>query len=347
MGLMFLAVTPCLYCNVTDSWMLPGRRERILISAAGVIAELVLAAACTFLWWFSQPGLFNSICLDVMIVCSISTLAFNANPLLRYDGYFILADLLEVSNLSQKSAALLGGTVQDWFCGIPWSEQSWRAVDRPVRLALYGLLSAAYRVFALTLILWLAYAFFKAQHLPSVGLAIVCLGLASALSAPLAGLISFLRDPAAWRRLDRGRTKRLAAALVILFLAAVLVPLPRRMAADVILDAPSAARVYVPVAGRLVEAVPGGTAVRRGEILARLVNLPLQRDIEKTTGEWNQAARRLEHLEASRADDPSASPQIPAAREALAGLERRLAQQRRDEERLALRAPADGVVLPP
>jgi putative peptide zinc metalloprotease protein len=347
MGLMFLAFTPCLYCNVTDSWMLPGRRERILISAAGVIAELVLAAACTFLWWFSQPGLLNSICLDVMVVCSISTLAFNANPLLRYDGYFILADLLEVSNLSQKSAALLGGTVEDWFCGVPWREQSWRTADRPVRLALYGLLSAAYRVFALTLILWFAYAFLKAQHLPSVGLAVVCLGLASALSVPLAGLMSFFRDPAARRRLDRDRMKRLAAALAFLFLAAVFVPLPRRMAADVLLDAPAAARVYVPVAGRLVEAVAAGRAVRRGEILARLVNLPLQRDIEKTTGEWNQAAQRLEHLEASRADDPSASPQIPAAREALAGLARRLAQQRRDEERLVLRAPEDGVVLPP
>ena len=119
LGIMFLVFTPCLYCNVSDSWMLPLRRQRILISAAGVMAELVLAALCTFLWWFSQPGLFNSICLDVMLVCSVSTLAFNANPLLRYDGYYILADLLHESNLSQKSGALLRRTVTDWLCGIP------------------------------------------------------------------------------------------------------------------------------------------------------------------------------------------------------------------------------------
>src|SRR5262249_51552197 len=93
LGAMFLVFTPCLYCNVSDSWMLPGRRERILISAAGVIAELVLAAVAAFLWWFSQPGLVNSICFNVMLVCSVTTLAFNANPLLRYDGYFVLADL--------------------------------------------------------------------------------------------------------------------------------------------------------------------------------------------------------------------------------------------------------------
>jgi putative peptide zinc metalloprotease protein len=174
----------------------------------------------------------------------------------------------------------------------------------------------------------------------------VCLGLASALASPLAALTSFLKDPAARRRLDHGRMKRLAAVLALLILAAVLVPLPRRISAEVLLEAPAAARVYVSVAGRLVETVPAGTAVRRGRILARLANPALQRDIEKTTGERNQAERHLEHLEASRANDPSASAQIPAAREALAALERRLAQQRQDEARLVLRAPADGIVIP-
>jgi putative peptide zinc metalloprotease protein len=154
LGLMFLVFTPCLYCNVSDAWMLPGRRERILISAAGMIAEVVLAGVCTFLWWFSQPGLFNSICLDVMFVCSVSTLAFNANPLLRYDGYFILADGLQESNLAHKSASLLRQTVRDWFFGIPTNEQAWRTVDRPLRLAVYGVLSAAYRCFVSVMILW-------------------------------------------------------------------------------------------------------------------------------------------------------------------------------------------------
>jgi putative peptide zinc metalloprotease protein len=339
LGLMFLVFTPCLYCNVSDAWMVPGRRERILISAAGVMAELVLAALCTFLWWFSQPGLFNSICLDVMLVCSVSTVAFNANPLLRYDGYFILADLLHESNLSQKSSTLVRRVIHDWFCGIPWSDRSWRAADRPVLLALYGVLSAAYRTFVLAMILWVSYAFFKAQGLPSVGWAVVFLGLASVLFAPLAGTFSFLKDPLAWRRLDRRRMNRLAAALAI--------PLPRRIKAEVVLDAPQAARVYVPVAGRLLEAVPTGTAVKRGAILARLANSQLQRDLEKTTGERNQAQRYLENLEASRAEDSSASAQIPAARETLESLERRLAQQQRDEACLVLRSPAEGVVLPP
>jgi putative peptide zinc metalloprotease protein len=347
LGVMFLVFTPCLYCNVSDSSMLPGRRERILISAAGVIAELVLAAACTFLWWFSRPGLVNSICFNVILVCSVTTVAFNANPLLRYDGYFILADLWHESNLSQKSGAFLSGALRDWCCGVPWIEQSWRSAERPLRLALYGVLSAAYRFSVLATILWFVYAFFKAQHLPSLGRGVAGVGLAGICYVPLAALLSFIHDPIERRRLDGGRVRRLAIVLALVALAAALIPLPRRIVTEALLDAPAAARVYVAVAGQLQESLPAGTRVRRGDVLARLANPSLRREVEKNAGQRDQALRQLERLEASRTDDPAASSQIPAARELLAGLDRRLAQQQRDEERLVLRAPADGVVLPP
>ncbi len=347
LGLMFLVFTPCLYCNVSDSWMLPSRRQRILIAAAGVLAELVLAALCTFLWWFSQPGLFNSICLDVMLACSVSTLAFNANPLLRYDGYFILADLLHESNLSQKSTALVRRAVSDWFYGIPWSDRAWRTADRPALLALYAVLAAAYRLFVLATILWLVYAFCKARGVPSLGGAFVMLALGGAFAGPAGTVWSFFTDPLAWRRLDRRRMNRLMAALAILLLLVAFVPLPRRIRADVMFDAPQAAHVYVPVAGRLLESIPAGTRVTRGTILARLANPQLQRDIEKTTGQRDQAERYLASLETSRAEDPTASAEIPAARETLQSLERRLVQQQRDEARLVLQSPTDGIVLPP
>ena len=103
MGLMLLVLTPCLYCNVSDSWMLPSKWRRAAIGAAGMYVEIVMASACTFLWWFTQPGLLHFLCLNVMFVCSVSTLLFNANPLLRFDGYYILADVIEIPNLRQKS----------------------------------------------------------------------------------------------------------------------------------------------------------------------------------------------------------------------------------------------------
>ena len=98
MGFMLLVFTPCLYCNVSDSWMLPNKWHRVMIGAGGMYVEMVLASTATFLWWFSEPGLVNQLSLSVMFICSVSTLMFNGNPLLRFDGYYILMDITEMDN---------------------------------------------------------------------------------------------------------------------------------------------------------------------------------------------------------------------------------------------------------
>ena len=111
MGLMLLVFTPCLYCNVSDSWMLPNKWQRVFIGAAGMYVELILASIATFLWWYSEPGLLNFLSLSVMFICSVSTVVFNGNPLLRFDGYYILMDILEIPNLRPKSTEIL----RRWF----------------------------------------------------------------------------------------------------------------------------------------------------------------------------------------------------------------------------------------
>src|SRR5262245_6347961 len=118
MGVMLLVFTPCLYCNVTDAWMIPSKWRRAAVGAAGMYVELVLASLCTFLWWLSEPGLLNHLCLNLMFVSSVSTLVFNANPLMRFDGYYILSDLLEIPNLRQKSAAIIQRKFGAWLLGL-------------------------------------------------------------------------------------------------------------------------------------------------------------------------------------------------------------------------------------
>src|SRR5262245_31061163 len=105
MGIMLLVFTPALYCDVTGAWMFRERWKRIAVSAAGVIVELVLAAIATIVWAWTQPGLVNALALNVMFVCSVSTLLINGNPLLRYDGYYVLADWLGTPNLQQQASA--------------------------------------------------------------------------------------------------------------------------------------------------------------------------------------------------------------------------------------------------
>ncbi len=107
MGVMLLVLTPCLYVNVSDSWLLPSKWKRAFIAAAGMYVELVLSSIAVFVWWFSHPGMVNQLALNVIFISSVSTILFNGNPLLRYDGYYILSDLLEIPNLRSKATTIL------------------------------------------------------------------------------------------------------------------------------------------------------------------------------------------------------------------------------------------------
>ena len=139
LGVMVLVLTPCLYCNVSDSWLLPNKWQRAAIGAGGMYVELVLASFATWIWWFSEPGLLNHICLNVMFVCSVSTLVFNANPLLRYDGYYILSDITEIPNLRQKSTAVLSRKMGEWLLGLEQPRRPVPARAEPGLLrALFG-----------------------------------------------------------------------------------------------------------------------------------------------------------------------------------------------------------------
>ena len=106
-GMAFLVFTPCLYCDTSDTWMLSNRWHRALVGVAGMWVEIILASACTFVWWFSQPGIVHYLCLSTIFICSVSTVVLNGNPFLRYDGYYVLSDLLEIPNLWQRSRAAL------------------------------------------------------------------------------------------------------------------------------------------------------------------------------------------------------------------------------------------------
>ncbi len=144
LGVMLLVFTPCLYCNVTDSWMMSSRWRRIAVSAAGVALELVLAAVATFGWWYSEPGVFHTICLNTMVVCGLGTVLLNGNPLLRYDGYFILSDLVDIPNLWQESRDAIKRRLASWLLGVDPATPLW-SPERTLFKLLYGVSSMIYR----------------------------------------------------------------------------------------------------------------------------------------------------------------------------------------------------------
>lgn len=101
-GVSFIVFYPRLFTDTTDSWRLP-RRQRLLIDAGGLIGELLLGGIAALLWCYLPPGAFKSTMFYIFAVSSLSTILMNGNPLIRYDGYYILCDLLNAENLMMRS----------------------------------------------------------------------------------------------------------------------------------------------------------------------------------------------------------------------------------------------------
>ncbi|MCP3952420.1 MAG: hypothetical protein GY697_09430, partial [Desulfobacterales bacterium] len=118
MGIMLIALTPIPYVDATASASFPGKQHRIAVAAMGMMVELLLAAVALFVWLNVETGLISAIAYNIMLIGGASTILFNGNPLLRYDGYYMLADLIEIPNLAQRSTRYLGYLLQRYLLGI-------------------------------------------------------------------------------------------------------------------------------------------------------------------------------------------------------------------------------------
>src|SRR3984893_18582580 len=179
MGALFLSLSPCLYCNVSDAWTLPNKWHRIIISFAGIYVELMIAAAATFIWWNtpSEPFI-NNLSLSLMIVCSVSTVVFNGNPLMRYDGYYVLADWLEIPNLRDRANRYLQRLVMEYCLGIETQPEPYMELTRRILFVIFAIVSWVYRWVVTFVILKYMANFLKPYKLEIISemLALVALG---------------------------------------------------------------------------------------------------------------------------------------------------------------------------
>jgi putative peptide zinc metalloprotease protein len=348
MGVMILVLTPCLYCNVSDSWMLPNKWHRAAIGAGGMYVECVLAAIATFIWWNTQPGLLNNLCLNVMFVASVTTIMFNANPLLRYDGYYILADVTEIPNLRQKATTILSRKMGEWFLGLEPPDDPFLPERRQIFFALYSVAAAFYRWFVVFSILFFLYKVFEPYRLQVIGQIIGLCSLWGLLVMPLYQVGKFFYVPGRLEKVKKPRMYASMAGVVALLAAIAFVPLPHNVMATLEVQPRGADPVYVnvPEGGWLSKVyVKEGDRVYKGKELAQLENKDLDLEIERLVGKEKGYAVQRENL--LRSTDPRAAGEIPQIDESLKTIQRQIATKRQDRERLTLVARRDGTVLSP
>lgn len=347
MGLLFLVFAPCLYCDVSDSWTMSRRSHRMAISAAGIFVDMVSASVCTWLWWLTNPGWLHTLCLNVMLICSINTLLFNGNPFLRYDGYFILSDLVGIPNLMQRAFSTLRRMLSQLCLGIGQPDtvglQGWKLPF----VVIYGLAAIAYRCVLIAAIISVFYVILTPYGLePVAGLAAILM-VSGLFIGPVLSLAAFVRSGQL-----QSSTSRLRFALAIAIgtgavLLVLYVPFGRSVSAPAILAPAAAQEVYVPEDARLIETLPAGAAVQAGDVIARLRVPRLEQQKLELQARHRTLEVEAQLLATLRERDARAAALLPTTRKKLDGVVRELQQLQHRERALTLRTAVNGQVLPP
>lgn len=180
MGIMLLALTPIPYVNASASAAFTDKKQRMAVAGMGMAVELFIAALALFVWLNAEQGLISALAYNVMLIGGVSTVLFNGNPLLRYDGYYMLADAIEIPNLSQRSTLYLGYLLKRYLFGIEDVSSPVTAPGEKGWFVFYGIVSFCYRMLVVAgLILFIGGKFFL------IGVLIAMWAMFSLLAMPL------------------------------------------------------------------------------------------------------------------------------------------------------------------
>ncbi len=346
MGFMLLFFAPAMYCDVSDSWLLPQKWRRMAIGAGGMYVEIFIAGLATCVWWLSEPGLLNSICLSLMLLTSVSTILVNANPLLRFDGYFILSDYMEIPNLAQKSRDLLRHFLVKWCLGIELPLGRQMSAPGQVWLLVYAIASAIYRWFVIFAALWFLHTALEAYDLEVLGRIAAFIGLNALLVFPLWQTVKLLYVPG---RISQMKTRRALISSALVATAALFVfavPMPRSVQCPAIIAVREAETVYARVPGKLATvAVAYGESVAAGSELATLANDDLEFAIAELTGQVEELEAQVQGLNKERLVYQESGRRIDSVKETLAMVKQQLAERIKDRDLLVRKSTRDGIVL--
>ena len=342
MGFMFILFTPYLFCNVSDVWR-AGKTARVAVGSAGIMVELVIASAAVWLWLFSQPGLFHQMCFNTIVLCSVSTVLFNGNPLMKFDGYYILSDILEIPNLRAKSNAWVTAWAQRSFLGLRPKTAPAAAHETNPLFGIYAVAAYTYGWFVMFSISIMLFDLLKPYGLQFVSRTYVGLFLFVSLALPLYRLGMSVRGLPEFRSAVFRRGRVLALGILLFSGLVFAVPWTETIKRSAALEAEHVEPVSASAAGILEEVrISNGAAVRRGDVLGTIRNEDLTSSRVSLGLERESLLVRLRYLASE--DSPEAALSVPvAARQAreieeeMAGLDEKLAS-------LVLRAPRDGVL---
>jgi putative peptide zinc metalloprotease protein len=337
MGIMFLVFTPIPYMDASSASAFRDKRRRVVVGAAGILVELFIASLALFVWINIEPGTVRAIAYNVMLIAGVSTLVFNGNPLLRYDGYYILSDFLEIPNLGPRGTRYLGYLFQKYLLKIKKIQPPVATQGESVWFVIYTVAAFIYRIFVYTAII-----FFVAGKFFMIGILLAIWGVISMLILPLSKGVTFLLSSASLRNRRRQAIAIVSAGALVVSLLLFYMPFPLWTIADGVVWIPEQSIVRSGTDGFVKSVVvKSGSKVQKGQLLVECYDplLPAEVTVIKSQLRELQTQYDVQIL--------TDRVQAEIIREEMKAIQGKL---QRAEERLtalSIKSQADGTLIVP
>ncbi|WP_137700038.1 PqqD family peptide modification chaperone [Marimonas lutisalis] len=336
-GVMFLVFMPVPYVDASDAMRFPSKWQRALVGAAGILVEAFLAAGAMIVWLNAEDGLVRAFAFNVMLIGGVSTLLFNGNPLLKFDGYYVLSDLIEIPNLAQRSKNHIGYIIKRYCFGMKEVQSPSTAKGEPFWFTFYAISAFLYRLFiTFAIVLFVSTKFFF------LGVILAVWAVALMFGWPMLKHAWFLLASPALRR---HRSRAFAVTGAVLFVLAGLVfavPLPHATMTEGVVWVPGDRIVHSDSDGIVTAlSVQPGSEVAAGTALMQLEDPLTSARVQMLDGFIEELRRRLA---AQDFVDRSAARVLQEELRA-AQADRALTLERR--EALTVRAETEGALVLP
>lgn len=331
-GIVFILFAPMPYVDVTSSWRMDNKWKRILIAAAGMYAEIFCAAVAAIIWCGTFDPLVRQHAMNVMITATLVTLLFNANPLMRFDGYYMLTDLVEMPNLGTHGRQWISYAMRRYVMGLSVQCPVWPE-GRPWVVRSYAVAALIWRVLiSVSLIVSAEVLLHGAGKILAVAAALVWIGI------PIYKAVRAIVDN---KTANRRRMTCIATTFALVaWMCWSIVPWYSTLTAALIVDYHPPQEIRVPVSGFLQKQnVSVGDQVTKGQILATLTNRELEIECQNLLLQWEQSRIRERNL---RNSDSIAAVQVE--QKTQAALRSRITQTQEQLAGLVVIAPADGII---
>ena len=288
MGIALILFSPMAFVDVTSSWRFRRKSQRIMTAAAGIYAEFFIAAIAAMLWTQLESGIARQLCQNVIIAATATTVIFNANPLMRFDGYYILSDIVGIHNLYSSGQQFLGGMLRRFYFGggnLRRLEPGWRGVF----IRVYAVASALWRI-----VVAVSLATIAATMFHGAGVVLTIIAVIGWLVRPLGRLTRQIWEGASnGIAIDRRRLLVASLATAASLLLLVLIPWPSGDSAPAVVEYEPRTRIRVESAGFVREIlVRSGDSVEPGQKLVVLENRESETKLRQLESQIEQSRIR-------------------------------------------------------